>query len=274
MAIDVELMSDPAVALDSAVAFLASDPVRHNLILTLLQGRVASPREGRYLVASVGARVAGVVFQSPLSFIATITPIGQRDRRDMRRTPGRPSGRSSGVSGEAGSAASFAGQWAERTKSAAVPDQGQRIYEAGPISSPPAVPGRFRRADGNDRALLVEWLRGFHEDIRKPDGDPEVTVSRRVAAGEFWMWENNGPVSMAALAAPVAGVARVQAVYTPPSLRNHGYASACVAQLSAQTIATGTRCILYTDLGNPISNSVYRRLGYRAVAEVLRYNFT
>jgi uncharacterized protein len=33
------------------------------------------------------------------------------------------------------------------------------------------------------------------------------------------------------------------------------------------------RCILYTDLGNPTSNSVYRRIGYRAVAAALRYRF-
>ena len=35
----------------------------------------------------------------------------------------------------------------------------------------------------------------------------------------------------------------------------------------------GHRCILYTDLGNPTSNSVYRRIGYRAVAEALRFRF-
>jgi predicted GNAT family acetyltransferase len=31
--------------------------------------------------------------------------------------------------------------------------------------------------------------------------------------------------------------------------------------------------MLYTDLANAVSNSIYRRLGYRAVAEVLRYRF-
>jgi hypothetical protein len=34
------------------------------------------------------------------------------------------------VSGETGSAARFADQWTERTKSVAVPSQGQRIYTA------------------------------------------------------------------------------------------------------------------------------------------------
>ena len=43
--------------------------------------------------------------------------------------------------------------------------------------------------------------------------------------------------------------------------------------VAAAVRARGTRCILYTDLGNPTANSVYRRLGYSAVAEALRYRF-
>lgn len=79
---------------------------------------------------------------------------------------------------------------------------------------------------------------------------------------------------MAALSVPVAGVVRVQVVYMPPEHRAHGYASACVAELSSAALAGGARCILYTDLGNPTSNSIYRKIGYRAVAEALRYSFT
>ena len=30
---------------------------------------------------------------------------------------------------------------------------------------------------------------------------------------------------------------------------------------------------LYTDLGNPTSNAIYRAIGYEAVAELLRYRF-
>jgi predicted GNAT family acetyltransferase len=46
-----------------------------------------------------------------------------------------------------------------------------------------------------------------------------------------------------------------------------------VAALSARVLAAGQRCILYTDRANPTSNAVYRRLGYRAVSEGLRYEF-
>ena len=47
----------------------------------------------------------------------------------------------------------------------------------------------------------------------------------------------------------------------------------CVHALSSRLRDAGYRCILYTDLANPTSNSIYRRIGYRAVAEALRYRF-
>jgi predicted GNAT family acetyltransferase len=69
-------------------------------------------------------------------------------------------------------------------------------------------------------------------------------------------------------------VTRIQTVYTPDTLRRRGYASACVGQLTRRLVDSGQECILYTDLGNPTSNAVYRRLGYEPVVEALRYRFT
>ncbi len=269
----VTLTGDASVALDLAGRFLETDPVRHNVILTLLRGRAAAQAEGRYLVAANGTEVVGVVFQSPLTFIATLTPMSDevvdacvgRIVEDGRPLPG--------VGGEAGTAARFAGAWTERTKSAAVPEEGQRIYEATSVTERAGVPGALRLADEADRELLASWLRGFHDDTRESLSDPEETVRRRVAAGEFYVWDDGGPRSMAAHTPPVAGVSRVQAVYTPPELRAHGYASACVARLTTMVLESGSRCILYTDLGNPVSNSIYRRMGYRVAAEALRYRF-
>jgi predicted GNAT family acetyltransferase len=78
---------------------------------------------------------------------------------------------------------------------------------------------------------------------------------------------------MAVAREPVDEVVRLSGVYTPPEKRNHGYAAACVHALSRRLRDAGHRCILYTDLANPTSNSIYRRIGYRAVAEALRYRF-
>ncbi len=102
---------------------------------------------------------------------------------------------------------------------------------------------------------------------------PEEALTRRVEAGQFWLWDDDGACSVAAHTAPVGGVTRILAVYTPLAMRGRGYAGACVSALSAGLQDAGHRCILYTDLANPTSNKLYRRIGYRVAVECLRYRF-
>ena len=105
----------------------------------------------------------------------------------------------------------------------------------------------------------------------------EITSSHIVDSylsdGHLRLWEDTEPVSMVARTTVVAGVVQVRYVYTPQEHRNRGYATACVSKISKQIRNEGNRCILYTDLCNPISNTIYRRIGYRAVAEAIQYRF-
>lgn len=78
---------------------------------------------------------------------------------------------------------------------------------------------------------------------------------------------------MAALTAPAHATVRVRMVYTPPEHRRHGYAEALVRALTRQLLSAGMRPMLYADLTNPTSNGIYRRIGYEAVAEIVRYRF-
>jgi predicted GNAT family acetyltransferase len=274
MATSVTFTEDPARVLGEAGAFLRSEPVLHNVILTLLHQRVAYPEAGRYWVASDGGEGRGVVFQSPLTFFATITPMTPDAVPALVDAIAESGVALPGVTGDAGTAARFAGQWTERHKSAAVPYEGQRIYEARAIENIPAVGGALRRAARDDRELIVRWMLAFYEETGEPGAPPPQAAATRGDAGRtFWVWEDGGPASMAMETPPIEGVVRVGAVYTPPEQRNRGYAGACVGELSKRILRDGSRAILYTDLGNPVSNSIYRRLGYRAVAEVLRYRF-
>lgn len=273
MSLEVLATEDAAEALERGRQFLESEPVLHNLVLTLLTARVKRPESGRYWLAVRDGDVAGVAFQSPLDFVVTITPMDARIVEPLVETIAAAGVRPPGVSGEAGSAARFAGCWTERTKSSARPVRGERLYEIADVCAVSGS-GSCRLAADADRALLTQWFHGFRADTGEtPAQDPARTIADRVAAGHFWVWEHDGPVAMAALTEPVAEVRRVQAVYTPPETRNQGYASALVASLSANTLLSGRRCVLYTDLGNPTSNSIYRKIGYRAVAEVTRYAF-
>lgn len=269
-------IDDPGKALATAGAFLAGDPVRNNVILTLLHRRVAHPEPGRYWIVLLEGEPAGLVLQSPLDFVATLTPMPDGAVEAVVDTIVGAGIALPGVRGEAAATARFAGQWTERNSSAAWPVQGQRIYEVRNVAPPRPVDGWLRRATPDDPEgpeLLVAWFQGFGCDMGEATTDAVQIVDRRLACGELWLWDDGVPTTLVGVSGPVAGVVRLGPVYTPLAHRNRGYASACVAAVSKRVLAEGLRCILYTDLGNPTSNSIYRSIGYRAVTEALRYRF-
>jgi predicted GNAT family acetyltransferase len=273
MDIQIAFSEDPTFVLTKAGDFLASQPVLHNLILSILHARVAHQQPGRYWVAMAGDKAVGVVLQSPLAFAATLTPMDQRVVAAMVDAIAEADVSLPGVNGQAATAASFAGHWAERCKSAATPFQGNRLYELLEAGKVAVTEGKFRQAVPIDRNLIIQWTTAFQVEIGEPANDIELLVDRSLAAGHFWLWDNGEPMSMAMSREPIEAVVRVSGVYTPVDKRKRGYAAACVHVLSEHLRDAGFRCALYTDLANPTSNSIYRRIGYRPVAEVLRYRF-
>lgn len=274
MVLKVLFSEDPAFVLRRADEFLSSEPVLHNLILSILHSRVAQSDAGRYWIAFDGEKTVGVVVQSPLEYPATLTPMEPRAVMAIVNTIAEAGVALSGVNGNAATAASFAGQWSERCKSAATPFQGMRLYELLEVGEVPDTEGQLRQAGPRDRSLMILWTRAFQNEIGESAADTELRVDRGLAARQLWLWDQNGETtSMAVGREPVQGVVRLSGVYTPPEKRKHGYAAACVHALSKHLRGSGYRCVLYTDLGNPTSNSIYRRIGYRAVAEALRYRF-
>lgn len=273
MVIKVTYSEDAAWVLDTAKEFLAASPIRHNLILTLLNARTERFMPGRYWLATDRDTVIGVALQSPLDFPITVTPMSVEAVTAVTGAIAEAKVSLPGVNGEAATAACFAGQWTEHCGLAATPCQGQRIYEVTEVEESAVTKHRLRQASANDYELLLNWVEGFHADINEPRDNLSRVVESRLVAGKFWLLADSEPVSMASHSQMIAGVVRMQMVYTPPSKRNRGYARSCVGSLSRHFIAQGYRCMLYTDLSNPVSNSIYRRVGYRAVAEGLRYRF-
>jgi uncharacterized protein len=274
MSVFVRFLEDPAAVLELANDFLLAEPVLHNLIITLLETRVKTSEPGRYWVAIEGDRVTGVVFQSPLDFFANLSRMEKKTIAALVAAIRKDGVILPGVSGEAATAASFAGEWAERTKTGATPQQGMRLYELTGLREISKVEGCLRGATAADRDLLVAWQHGFLADSHDTVADVALHVDTRLEAGQLWIWEADGPASMAASVGPAGGVFRIAAVYTPPEKRRKGYAAACVHALSRSLVEKGYGCLLYTDLGNPTSNAIYQRIGYEAVAEVLKYRLT
>jgi GNAT superfamily N-acetyltransferase len=270
----VVLAEDAKAALDAVGEFLRSDPAQHNLVLTLLEARVAHPEPGRYAWVLEGDAIVGVAFQSPLNFQAVVTamPATTIEMLVDRLAVGWAD--IPGVVGPADSASRFAGRWAEVMNVPARPVEGQRLYELGSLHSATGVPGRARAADNDDYDLILSWVHGFEEDTGVTVATAEA-IGRRVDAGLIWIWERDQPVAMATYTPAVAGVSRVGLVYTAPGHRRRGYGAACTAAVTRTALEAGARrCVLYTQLHNPQSNAIYRRLGYQPISEHLRYEFS
>jgi predicted GNAT family acetyltransferase len=80
---------------------------------------------------------------------------------------------------------------------------------------------------------------------------------------------------MAAKTRPTINGISISFVYTPPQFRDNGYATACVAKLTQTLLSSGYKfCALYTDLTNPTSNSIYKKIGYNPIQDVNSYLFS
>jgi uncharacterized protein len=273
MEIHVEFAEDPWQVWRQAGDFLIQKPVRHNLILTLLHGGMKRPEAARYWTALAGNAVVGVALQSPLDSLAHVTRMETRVVAAMVEAIANAGISLPGVRGDAATAASFAGQWAERLICAVKPYQANRLYQLCELAEAPSVSGQLQQALPADRTLMLAWTCGFHEETGELPKDIESQVDLALGLQQLWLWNDGQRRAMAWTREPVAGVVRVSRVYTPLAQRKRGYAQACVHALSKQLRDHHYQPILYTDLSNPTSNAIYRRIGYRALAEVLRYRF-
>ncbi|MDQ1249051.1 MAG: uncharacterized protein QG597_3425 [Actinomycetota bacterium] len=152
-----------------------------------------------------------------------------------------------------------------------------RLYELRRVDHPAYPPGSLRPAGLDEIDLVRRWAYGFHEDCFA-DGEHERSMQsaeEKVRAGTLFVWVDGVPRSMAARLRPTPHGEAVSFVYTPPAQRGRGYATAAVAQLSQRVLDGGKEfCTLYADLANPVSNSIYQRIGYRPVADVLGLDFS
>ena len=274
----------PQAYLEAAEPFLLRDEACHNLLLGI-PARLAARGPGAaadvYLAAALDrGEIAGAAMMTPpyrLVLSQAVRPGAVRalaeDAATLRPTP-------PGVSGPDRVAAEFVAIWQRLTAEAGQSAVRERIHRLDTVRPVPQVAGRPRPADDADRSLLLSWMRAFGAeafgDGNRPPGEAETAVKTRLGSPEegFLVWEDGAPRCVAGYGAPTRHGIRIGPVYTPPEHRGRGYATACVAELSRLLLARGRRfCMLYTDLANPTSNRIYRRVGYEPVCEVSEYRF-
>ncbi len=154
-----------------------------------------------------------------------------------------------------------------------------RLFELGDAVAPRPVPGRLRVLTDVDLELATSWYAAFHADADEQAGrvpapvDPPAPheMRRRIRSGRTFLWvdANGTPVHLTGSNPPGFGVARIGPVYTPPGQRGRGWASAAVHAVASALVGEDARVCLFTDLANPTSNAIYRRLGFAPVTDTV-----
>jgi predicted GNAT family acetyltransferase len=163
----------------------------------------------------------------------------------------------------------FADKWVEQAGGRWQVQMEQMIYRLDEVADVPLNSGALIPAQEEHLDMLVEWMIGFSEITPEGPWTPEEARERaeaHVAAQDLYLWHDGRPRSKAWSSRPTERGITVTGVYTPPAYRRQGYATSCVASLSQLLLDEGYQyCTLYTDLSNPTSNSIYRKIGYRPV---------
>lgn len=151
------------------------------------------------------------------------------------------------------------------------------MYRLVAVNDVKLAPGKLRLAGVDDGSLVAEWAHAFHDELYTSAGrnQPEVDLADRIVNNDVFLWEDDRPVSMAVTSRPTGKGISVSGVYTPPEHRQKGYATSCVASLCRKILDDGYEfCTLYTDAVNPVSNSIYKKIGFREICDSVMYTFS
>jgi len=155
-------------------------------------------------------------------------------------------------------------------------NKNQRIYELTEVTAEIPKIGIVRLATKKDMSFLPYWTAGFNSDCFGDlfsTGDNIDDYLYRLS-GLYILEDDGMPVTMAKISRELQTVCVVGMVYTPPYFRKKGYATSCVAAVSQFGLDKGfKKCVLYTDLANPISNSIYMKIGYKPICDSIEIRF-
>lgn len=195
-----------------------------------------------------------------------------------------------GVIGEKTKVHQFAKKWAETNELKLNIEMNQRVYELRNVTSESLTHQyeiEFKTASIEHLDILLKWGYEFMEEAvsfeRQSDWERFVLEQKAnfiasIADSQFYLlFRDNVPVTMAKTPGRTTTGRVINYVYTPPKLRKNGYATYCVAMLSQKILSQGYKlCMLFTDLSNPTSNSIYQKIGYEPVIDmdVVRFSQT
>lgn len=140
------------------------------------------------------------------------------------------------------------------------------------------VTGRMIKSESGHKDLVAGFLSGFMLDCFGKQVTAESQLQDAEAAiekGNLYLWQDDAEiVSMSCISHKTEEYARVNAVYTLPTMRGKGYGKMIISALNRMILDEGLTPVLYADATNSSSNSVYKNCGYIETGILQEFEFT
>ncbi len=278
---EIRVHADPVEFWSLARPYFAADAIRHGVAATVLQRLALEPSlaTARPVLLSLWEEgiLSGIACRTPpRPLIASGVPARAADLVAAKLSEIDPT--LPGVIGPRDAAEPFARAWSRLTHAKVREAMAMRVYRLESLVLP-ATPGGARLVTDAEVEQLAVQMRAFELEAVGREVSQEhaaADIRSSMAAGHASMtWETGGEaVSWARASAPLNGMSHVNRVYTPPELRGRGYGAAITAAASQWALHAGAKdVVLFTDLANPTSNSIYQKIGYRPLFDAVDLAF-
>ena len=263
--------------------FLAAHEAEHNLPLGILGRLRAEPRlygfDPTFVVAEEDGEVLGCLLRTPphgvvLSRFDSLAAVDEVAAAVLEVDPSLP-----GAVGPSDVAGRFAETWSGSTGARPTLFRRQRVHAAAAVEDLPRASGRMREAAPGDVPLVLDWLRAFADEAlgdeapHVENAEPPTGGGRPTPTAPGSSGTTTGPsLSRPTATRPRAGPGRA-GLHTARA----SWPGVCdLARGPAHGGASRERpafCFLFTDLANPTSNAIYKRIGYEPVADWDQWGF-
>ena len=258
--------------------WLEKKEAENNLFLGIVSNLLSKPpdqRQPHYLLAvEEGGRILGAGVCTPPYKLAitampdtALPPLADHLLTKASFAPG--------LSGPKQTVAHLVEIWKKKSGKNTSIETSLRLYQLTKVEAPKPAPGKMRLCTPADLDLIADWITKFHGEIKAVEKkDYRKQAEGFIQEQRLFVWEDGKAVSIAGFQGLTAHGVRVGLVYTSSSFRGKGYASSLVAAVSQRLLDSGRKfCVLYTDLSNPTSNSIYQKIGYHPVCDWDVYSF-
>ncbi|MCM2322256.1 MAG: GNAT family N-acetyltransferase [Oligoflexia bacterium] len=279
--ITLEVDQDLQAFLAAVTPPLEREPAIHSFLLSLADRMLASGKKAALLARGLdeGGRLVIAGIQTDAAYPLVVSKASPVDAKAFAELLSERLPSLIGVNGPVPVGEAFAEAWKEKKKCALQVGTNLRLFELTQVVPPRAPAGSWRQAGDGDLELIVRWVLEFvreaapHDPIQ-PEEERRKSVLKGIEQKQYFLLEDGGEVACLVGSTRESSAGRwIAPVYTPPRLRGKGYASALVAAVSEHYVRTGRKCLLFTDLANPTSNSIYQKVGYRPLADFKHLRF-